>query len=529
VRTTTSLGTGATAILDENYRSVLAAQRMGEAIEALDRAALLHLTAMQPLDAATIEREAQRFESELTVEEGNFTESGEAAIAADLRQQWQRYRERIARLPTLDTVEARTLYASELGPGFLAVRAAAARLLDVNQDAMLRKSDRARTQAARTVSAMLIATLAALVIGLVLSSLLTRRLLPSGGRPARRGRSHRQRRLQRARRGGWQRRGRAARGDVQRHGRSHRSLPPQLARRAPAGAAGGAIGGRQPARRGAGLRCRGRGADRQPHAEELLDVGRAGITRAALDRLDAPLRAIIEEARSHVLSGRGAYVPRLFEDAVRRPSSGNGDLYYLARATPVYGEHGAVSGATVILQDVTRLHRFDQLKNDLVATVAHELRTPLTSLQMAIHLCLEEAAGPLTDRQTDLLQAGREECERLQRIVDELLDLAKLQGGHLQLRRRTVALRDVVDEALDAQRSVAAERRVPLAGEVAPGLPDVAVDEDRLHLVFANLLTNAIRHSPPGAPSPCAPPRPTARADRGARRRPRHRAPSGGR
>ena len=94
---------------------------------------------------------------------------------------------------------------------------------------------------------------------------------------------------------------------------------------------------------------------------------------------------------------------------------------------------GELRGAAVVLQDVTRLRRFDELKNDLVATVAHEFRTPLTSLRMAIHLCLEEAAGPLTEKQADLLFAAREDCERLQAIVDDLLDLSRIQAGREEL------------------------------------------------------------------------------------------------
>ena len=80
---------------------------------------------------------------------------------------------------------------------------------------------------------------------------------------------------------------------------------------------------------------------------------------------------------------------------------------------------------------MTRLRRADDLRNRLVSTVADEFRTPLTSLRMAIHLCLEQTAGPLTEKQADLLYAVREECDRLQAMVDELLDLARLQtvGG----------------------------------------------------------------------------------------------------
>jgi NtrC-family two-component system sensor histidine kinase KinB len=234
-------------------------------------------------------------------------------------------------------------------------------------------------------------------------------------------------------------------------------------------------------------------------AEALLDIGLGTGAGAALGQVDPALRAVIEQARNHVLAGKGAYVPRGFEDAVRIAADGEGDCYYLARATPVYGEQGGITGATVILQDVTRLHRFDQLKNDLVATVAHEFRTPLTSLRMAIHLCLEQRVGPLTDKQSDLLYAARDDCERLQRIVDELLDLARIQGGRMHLQRRRIAPRMLIDDAINAQHAVASERHVELAAEVAPALPELEVDRERIQLVFANLLTNAIRHSPQGS------------------------------
>ena len=117
-----------------------------------------------------------------------------------------------------------------------------------------------------------------------------------------------------------------------------------------------------------------------------------------------------------------------------------GPRFLLPRANPVLGERASVAGLTIVMQDVTRLRRFDELKNDLVATVAHEFRTPLTSLRMAIHLCLEEAVGPLTPKQADLLFAAREDCERLQTIVDDLLDLSRIQAGRIEIHARPVAI-----------------------------------------------------------------------------------------
>jgi signal transduction histidine kinase len=182
---------------------------------------------------------------------------------------------------------------------------------------------------------------------------------------------------------------------------------------------------------------------------------------------------------------------------VRVPAP-EGERYLLPRATPVYTAGGAIGGATLVLQDVTRLRRFDELKNDVVATVAHEFRTPLTSLRMAIHLCLEGAAGPMTEKQVDLLQAGRQDCERLQSIVDDLLDLSRLQSGKVELNREPVGVGQLLDQALAQSRPQAQACQVELRSEdLVPGT-SLEVDTDRLQLVFSNLLTNALRYSPKG-------------------------------
>src|SRR5262245_53829845 len=177
VRTTSLLGVAAEAILEQNYRSVLAAQRMGHHLEALDRAALAHLVGRGELAPAEIDHQIQRFADEFAVEEGNVTEPGEQEAVSDLHERWTEYRERYAVLHGLTGPAAAEYYFQNLAPSYLAVRKSIDRILDLNQDAMLRKSDRAREQAQRTGNMMLLASLTALVVGIVLSSLLTGRLL----------------------------------------------------------------------------------------------------------------------------------------------------------------------------------------------------------------------------------------------------------------------------------------------------------------------------------------------------------------
>jgi NtrC-family two-component system sensor histidine kinase KinB len=499
VRTVGVLGISAEAILTENYRSVLAAQRMQSAIEALDREALFRLSGRGQLDAAAVDRQTEKFGTELAVEENNITEEGEESAAAELHRRWDVYRAHYTALRGFDPAAAVEMYFRDLAPDFLAVRQATDRILDLNQDAMLRKSDRAREQATRMGTVMIAASLSTLLLGIVLSSLLTNRLVQPVARL--REAAHRigtgdfSARVPVSGRDELAQLATTFNGMADRLDRYRRSSLGELllAQQAAQSAIDSLPDPVVVFDANADVLIVNRAG------EALLGIGLGTGAGAALAQVDPALRGVIEQARGHVLGGKGAYVPRGFEDAARVPSTSNGDEFYLARATPVYGEQGGITGATVILQDVTRLHRFDQLKNDLVSTVAHEFRTPLTSLRMAIHLCLEQFAGPLSEKQSDLLYGAREDCERLQRIVDELLDLAKIQGGRMQLQRRRLAPRALVDVAVDAQHSLAAERHVALHSEVAPGLPELDVDAERLQLVFANLLTNAIRHSPDGA------------------------------
>jgi signal transduction histidine kinase len=206
---------------------------------------------------------------------------------------------------------------------------------------------------------------------------------------------------------------------------------------------------------------------------------------------------VIDRLRVHVAAGHGPYVPKGLDEAVRVATS-EGDRLFLPRAAPLYAEEGDVVGATIVFQDVTRLHRFEELRNDLVATVAHEFRTPLTSLRMAVHLLAEETVGPLTAKQADLVFAAREECDRLQSIVDELLDLSRIEANRIEMRTAAQDPEALVQEAIDAQRSVAAQRQVTLRSEVLPDMIPVEVDHDRIALVFANLLGNALHYTPAG-------------------------------
>jgi signal transduction histidine kinase len=134
----------------------------------------------------------------------------------------------------------------------------------------------------------------------------------------------------------------------------------------------------------------------------------------------------------------------------------------------------------------------------MVSTVSHELKTPLTSVQMAIHLLLEELVGPLTPKQVELLLAARQDSDRILTMINDLLDLTRIEHGRVQLELSAVAADELVDEAVRRFLQQAQAAALALSSNLHAANVAVMVDRDRIEHVFDNLITNAIQHTDRG-------------------------------
>ena len=140
-----------------------------------------------------------------------------------------------------------------------------------------------------------------------------------------------------------------------------------------------------------------------------------------------------------------------------------------------------------------RLRQLDELKQAFLATVSHELRSPLTSMREAAHLLRDRVGGELSERQSRMVDIIAASCERLLRLVNQVLDLSRLRAGALTLDRRPVDLDRIVARAVDEMRAQAEEAGLSLVFERRGGAVVVEGDEDRLVQVLVNLVANAIR------------------------------------
>ena len=190
------------------------------------------------------------------------------------------------------------------------------------------------------------------------------------------------------------------------------------------------------------------------------------------------------------------YVPTGYDHVVT-VHIGRDERHYLPRILSIGDTLTGFGGAAMILQDVTKFRLLDDAKTNLVGTVSHELKTPLTSLRMAVYLLLEENFGKLTPAQKDLLETARDDADRLLRILNDILDLSRIESGIASLNRREVAVPALLDDMAKEMKAItdAAGQRIEVA--IAEGVAGtVNVDPDRLRHVFINLLANASKYSP---------------------------------
>ncbi len=145
-----------------------------------------------------------------------------------------------------------------------------------------------------------------------------------------------------------------------------------------------------------------------------------------------------------------------------------------------------------------RLRELDRLKSAFVSIVSHELRTPMTSIKGYVENMLDGLAGSLTDKQVYYLTRVRYNTDRLTRMINDLLDLSRIEAGRVELHLEPVPLPVLVNEVVEGVQRVAGEKGLTVRQELQAGLPLVRGDRDKLYQILTNLIQNAIKFTPKG-------------------------------
>ncbi|MGH9804961.1 MAG: sensor histidine kinase [Candidatus Acidiferrales bacterium] len=172
-------------------------------------------------------------------------------------------------------------------------------------------------------------------------------------------------------------------------------------------------------------------------------------------------------------------------------------LTFKELSQPIRLSDGSLLGRLFLYLDITRERELDQTKSEFISIASHELRTPMTSIKGSLDLLLGGFAGDVNEETRELLVIAHSGCERLIRLINDILDLSKIEAGKMQLRLQRMTLVDSVQRSVRTIKSYADSLNVKLEVEAAEPLPDILGDKDRLDQVVTNLLGNAIKFSPP--------------------------------
>ena len=232
-----------------------------------------------------------------------------------------------------------------------------------------------------------------------------------------------------------------------------------------------------------------------PAAQRLL-----GLDETALVGQYAPDLASVNDLMRHLIQElmTEAPVSEKPESPLKIVEDGK-EQYYTKEISDVILNENQKSriGHVIILKNITSFKELDLAKTNFIATISHELKTPISSIKMSIKLLDDRRVGPVNEAQRELVQSIDEDSDRLLKITKELLDLSQVETGNIRLTTEPIAPTEIVDYALKAVRTPARQKNVSLVVQTPDDLPLVQADLEKSAWVMVNLLSNAVRYSPP--------------------------------
>lgn len=186
------------------------------------------------------------------------------------------------------------------------------------------------------------------------------------------------------------------------------------------------------------------------------------------------------------------------QDKVIAISQDGDEMFYHITATPVPGPDNTLIGLILILHDVTEMKRLDRARGDYLATISHEFKTPLTSIVMGADLMSNSMIGPLTEGQQEIVDTIKEDSQRLQELVGEILELSRIESSNMLYRFSDCDICDIISKSIAQFEALAHRNGVAIHVDCPGTLPAVWADFTRITWVLNNLLSNSMKYTKSG-------------------------------
>ncbi len=494
IRHIDALGGAIDVILRQNYRSVVACQKMTESLDRIDSGALFTFAGHDDEGMKIIRENEQNFYNALRVELGNITLPGEHQKAMQINTLFTQYQLLIEEVtnPLTSLSERQNRYFSVLLPLSHKIKLLSTQVIEMNQANMQAANNNARQMAASAHNTMLAAIIASAIIALLFTIQSHRWILMPIKKLIASVEEIRNGNLELVL-------DTTSMDEIGLLSQSFNDMAATL---------------RKMRKSDLDMLYRSRRVTQEvfkvlPLPIAVLDAnGQVEVSTDTAERYFGLKPGVYVQDIGH------DWLKGVWQKAVRQGSAteseedndyiqhfeGRREYFFQPIAVPVpySAEREECAGTALIFRDVTQLHEQFELKRSVIATVSHQLRTPLTSLRMSVHLLLEERIGHLNEQQADLLLAARDESERLARMLDDLLELNRIESGKAPLNIVPVSPFHLSCEGIEPFLVHASDQGVAIVNTIHEGLPEVIADPESIQHVFANLLSNALRFTSPG-------------------------------
>jgi two-component system, NtrC family, sensor histidine kinase KinB len=492
------LGRASESILRENYQSIQAAENMIDAVERQDSATLLILLGYEQQGASEFRENENVFLQRLGRAKDNITIPGEKEIIDALEKGYARYLLEISNLQLLyrsDRIKAADSYHEVILPLFRSIRDTCIKLRDLNHETMYATSNRANKISVQAVFSISVIGAASVILVIVFSLFLSHLI----SRPV----TELKEAALHVAQGNYNVQVPVRGSDELTLLATQFNLMVEKLKQFHDLNIGRIIAEKRKSE--AIIRSVDDGivvvddnfliTNLNPEAAKIFGVlPEAPLEKHILEVMrDGKLFHFLKEA---LASGQP---PRLEEGKdILTIKTGEESRHYQVSIVPMRTPSGVIPGVVLLLRDITRLRELDRLKSEFIMTASHELRTPLTSINMAVNLLRESVGTKLTDQELALLEACHEDVQRLRALVNDLLDLSKIEAGKLALTFEPVHPRFLCDQALAVIKTQAESKGIELTLGVPEDLPTVTADPHKITWVLVNLLANAVRYTKAG-------------------------------
>jgi signal transduction histidine kinase len=481
-----SLSNAINDILVENYRSIKASDSMVESIERQDSALLLLLRSTEEQGQEIFRRNEKEFYSWLARAEDNITIDGEGSILEKINEKYFEFVSSFDQFFNAEEDQRWEIYNQQLLPRFNDIKNDIRELREINRQAMVEAQGSANSRANQAIIYTIVLALLVIVFSLIFAFYLTKQIL----RP------------------------------IKELGKGIKKVADRNFQQQIEVASEDEIGV---------LADEFNEMIAKLQEYEKLNVKKLLMEKekseAVVNNLSSPLIVtdqdhkivLINETAKELFSIKQDVINTHFLEVIQaeeifeyiknpdakekktfKLKKDDKERHYRISTRQVIDEDEEYQFTVTLLEDITRLKEIDSMKSEFVSTVSHEFRTPLTSMNMGLSMVINEDTGELNEEQRELLEAAYEDVERLTELVNDLLDLSKIESGRIEMEFDKVDVNDIIEKTLNPFYKQAEEKEIDLKFKQSEDNIFAYADPSKISWVISNLVGNALRYADEG-------------------------------